>query len=158
MSTIYYGDTQIVDPRDGSTAWPWTVNVIENPDKECLQWEITGIPYTAPTVDEEFYAYFVIQGLKTQGQPEADILRLKWEVRNGPTAYVTVTDMYNENSADLNGMEEDEHKQHWDVLSWDEECTKVSSSGCDVLTVKIKKKPLSDWDDDEDVDFNAKSY
>ena len=34
----------------------------------------------------------------------------------------------------------------------------VNSEGCDVLRAKIEKSDWPDWDDSEDIDFNAKSY
>ena len=48
--TIYYGDAQITDPRDGSSTWPWTITMIENVNGGQLSMEITGIPYTAPVI------------------------------------------------------------------------------------------------------------
>ena len=57
--TINYGDSQITDPRDGSATWPWTVTMVEDVGGNTLGMQITGMPYTAPVVGEEFYAYLI---------------------------------------------------------------------------------------------------
>ena len=51
MTSLYYGDTQITDPRDNTSIWPWTINIIENVDDNKIAIEFTGVPYTAPIVD-----------------------------------------------------------------------------------------------------------
>ena len=60
MTSLNYGDSTITDPRDSSTTWPWVINILENVDDKMLAIELTGVPYTAPVVDQDFIAYLVI--------------------------------------------------------------------------------------------------
>ena len=85
-------------------------------------------------------------------------MKINWEVRNGPSVYVTVEDMFNDSEVGLTGLESDNNTQHWHVRTWEDECVQVNSEGCDVLRAKIEKGDWTDWDDSEDIDFNAKAY
>ena len=62
---LYYGDSELTDPRDGETAWPWTLKIVEHVDEERLTMKLIGIPYLAPVVGQNFIAYLIFQGLKT---------------------------------------------------------------------------------------------
>ena len=120
---LYYGENQIIDPRDNEYAWPWTLKIVEHVDEGRLVMKLAGIPYLAPVVGETFYAYLVFQGLQTQGQPQADILKIGWEVRNGPSVFVTVEDMYNPAEVSLDGLTTDGITYHWHARTpWENEC------------------------------------
>ena len=66
--------------------------------------------------------------------------------------------MFNDSEVGLTGLESDNTTQHWHVRTWEDECVQVNSEGCDVLRAKIEKGDWTDWDDSEDIDFNAKAY
>ena len=138
--------------------YPWQIQVIEDVQRSKLSLEITGIPNQPPFVGEEFDAYIYVNG-KTKFEacdgtaPESDVIRVQWDIYNGPTARVTVKDMkYHPDT----GLEEDE-RQQWTDKVWQNTCSKINTMGCDVLTVKLEK-PWLDWEDTEDVDFNGKQF
>lgn len=64
--------------------------------------------------------------------------------------------MRNTSAVSLDGIETD-WNQNWKVVSWQSECYNFVTSGCEVLTVMIEKD-WDEWDDTEDIDFNAKTY
>ena len=57
-SPLTYGESQIQDPRNSETVWPWTLNIAEHVEDchsvigtDCrLTLKLTGIPYLAPVV------------------------------------------------------------------------------------------------------------
>ena len=61
-------------------------------------------------------------------------------------------------SAILDNFTRDSGTQNWKVDSWPNEpfrCYKINSSGCDVVVAKIKKSDWEQYDEDNDVTFNA---
>ena len=56
---LEYGSSEIADPRDGSVAWPWTINVIQEYENDKISFELTGMPYSGPAPGEEFKAYLI---------------------------------------------------------------------------------------------------
>lgn len=67
-----------------------------------------------------------------------DVVRINWEIQNGPNAAVSVLDMYtNSNAVILKDFQKDSKNQDWTVTKNPNEawtCYKVNSQGCDVLT------------------------
>jgi hypothetical protein len=62
---------------------------------------IRGVPQKAPGVGDQFDAYILIQDLSNSSSL-TDVVRVSWNVWNGPTATVSVVDMYtNSNKAVL---------------------------------------------------------
>ena len=148
----------ITDPRYGWQAWPWTLLIDQDVEAGIISFGLVGIPYAGPKVGENYTAYLVFQGLKTQGQPEADVLKVEWTIQNGPSAYVMVTDMWNPSAVGIDGAVNDVQFQHWasDVVV---DCYSINiTDGCDVLAAKVTKYDWADWDEEEDIDFNAKEY
>ena len=124
-NTLTFGEAMISDPRSGQPAtWPWTVIVTEDAPRDKLTFEIIGIPEESVNVGDEFDAYLVIEGKRYQKSscqvdtslPKADIIRVRWDIYNGPTAIVSVLDMHNNESLDLDGAVEDSGN-NW--LVWD---------------------------------------
>ena len=89
---LTYGSLQIGDPRDGTQKWPWTVVVYQDIEGDKISFEVTGIPYTAPSPSESYQATLIFQN-PTGAPPSADIFRINWQVMNGPVALVTVDDL-----------------------------------------------------------------
>ena len=98
-----FGDAKVDDPRGGwSDTYPWWVTFIEDPASNKLSIEIFGIPSNTVNVGEVLDAYIVIESKRYQKNcqananlPMSDIIRVSWDIYNGPTAAVTVTDMHN---------------------------------------------------------------
>ena len=127
-------------------------------------------------VGEEFDAFFVIsvadeKEYKERGDtcfdhPAADIVHLRWDVRNGPSARVSLHDTH-ANDQWLANPEfpivdiDAEEDSRWSLKDWGAACSKINSRGCDVLTAKIERK----WDygnfikhAETDLDFNGKTF
>ena len=117
------------------------------------------MPDQPPFVGEEFDAYVFVKA-RTQVEacegdtPDSDVIRIQWDIYNGPTATVTVEDSKATSSLSLASVVADD-KQQWTIKQWQNTCSKINTMGCDVLTVKLEKVWM-DWDDQEDVDFNGK--
>ncbi len=116
----------IHDPRDGQQEWPWTLTMIEDVNSQKLTWQITGIPEIGPNVGEMFDAYFIFEGKQiakntcdssTDGLPVADIVRVRWDIYNGPVATVTVADMHNMNVFGIDGVQNDVMNHDWSVTA-----------------------------------------
>jgi hypothetical protein len=68
---------------------------------------IRGVPKKAPGVGDQFDAYILIQDLSNSSSL-TDVVRVSWNVWNGPTATVSVVDMYtNSNKAVLTDFKVD---------------------------------------------------
>ena len=119
---------------------------------------IRGVPQKAPSVGDQFDAYILIQDLSNSSSL-TDVVRVSWNVWNGPTATVSVVDMYtNSNKAVLTDFKVDTSSQDWKVTVNPEEefnCYKVNSQGCDVLTTRITKTNWGEYDTNQDVTYNA---
>ena len=145
------------------------------------------MPDPAPVVGEEFDAYFVVS-MKDEKEHAAkgdtcyehaavDIIRVRWDIRNGPTAIVSVSDMHANPESDANLKLEDgqsevvgfvktaeldvvDENSRWKTYekdNWFPACSKINSRGCDALAATIEKK-WDDWDEGKDVDFNGKTF
>ena len=98
MSVIQFGGDKVSDPRTGEMVYPWTINVLEDLQQQKLSLEITGVPEQPPFVGEEFDAYIFVKARTPfqacEGEtPDSDVIRVQWDIYNGPTASVEVEDM-----------------------------------------------------------------
>ena len=119
------------------------------------------MPEQPPFVGEEFDAYIFVKARTPfqacEGEtPDSDVIRVQWDIYNGPTASVEVEDMKATASQSVESTSADD-RQQWSIMEWQNTCSKINTMGCDVLTVKIEKI-WKDWDDQEDVDFNGKQF
>ena len=103
-NSFSFGDVMVDDPRGGyPDTYPWWVTFKEEPTSQKLSIEIFGIPTNPVNVGEMFEAYIIIEGKRYQKSdcaananlPMSDIIKVSWDIYNGPEASVTVTDMHN---------------------------------------------------------------
>ena len=103
-NSFSFGDFMVDDPRGGyPDTYPWWVTFKEEPTSQKLSIEIFGIPTNPVNVGEMFEAYIIIEGKRYQKSdcaananlPMSDIIKVSWDIYNGPVASVSVTDMHN---------------------------------------------------------------
>ena len=167
-TVLTFGEGMVDDPRSGyPKTSPWTITVTEDAANNKLSFELIGVPDVSVNVGDEFDAYIVVEGKRYHKEscdldtslPMADIIRVRWDIFNGPSATVEVLDMHNNETFDVDAAIEDS-TNNWLVWDHPEEmqyCTKVSGSGCDILRAKVNRQ-WSFWNEDEDVEFKNMSY
>ena len=103
----------VEDPRSGyPKTWPFTVTVMEDAAADRLSFELIGIPDVSVNIGDEFDAYIVVEGKRYHrtscdldiALPKADVIRVRWDIFNGPSAVVEVLDMHNEVTVDIDGV------------------------------------------------------
>ena len=136
------------DPRSGyPKTWPFTLTVTEDAADDRILFELIGIPDVSVNVGDEFDAYIVVEGKRYHREscdldtslPKSDIIRVRWDIFNGPSAKVEVLDMHSEVYFNADDAIQDTNN-NWLVWDHPEEmqyCTKVSGSGCDILRGKV---------------------
>ena len=174
--TVTFGDAEVTNPRSPSdTIWPWNIRILTTTAPESLpddfdsagyqiQIEVIGVPTTAPLVGQNFQLYMVFKNSGNEldaGSPPSDIVRVGWDIFNGPEATITVTDMYSSSyEVKQSSAAKSDSSQNWSSVSWlDEEtpCVKINTSGCDMLTVKVQRG-WPGYEKAEDLRLSGASY
>ena len=91
-----------------------------------------------------------------------DAVWVKWEIGNGPAAFVTATDTFSlTGTKGVNLEKSDPLANNWHVKDWTSveqfTCEKIESEGCDVLTAKIYKY-WHEYNTIEDFDMSNDNY
>ena len=56
------------------------------------------MPYTAPMVGETYSVYLFVQDTNATDSTLTDVIRVNWDIMNGPSASVSVLDMYTQSN------------------------------------------------------------
>lgn len=69
----------MMDPLSGSMVYPWRLNVLQDISAKTVTLQLTGVPYTAPSVGDAFEAYILVQDTSSESGL-TDVVKITWTI------------------------------------------------------------------------------